>query len=76
MLYVWITGKGYPSYLVAAQAFSNSYLGTRVRGAKSPVAFTRALNSGGSYNSEQLSVPYNATLVGAIHTAGAVMQCS
>ncbi|HXB27492.1 MAG TPA: RHS repeat-associated core domain-containing protein [Gemmatimonadaceae bacterium] len=65
----------YPSYLVAALAFSNSYFGRRVRGTQTAVSFAQALNAGGAYNSENLSAPYNSTLVGAINIASGAMKC-
>ena len=65
----------YSSFLGSAQAFANSYFGTRVNGITDPVAFAQAMNSGGKFNSEQRSVPYNTTLVNAITIANGVLQC-
>jgi len=65
----------YSSYLGSAQAFAGSYFGTRVNGITDPVAFAQAMNSGGKFNSEQRSVPYNTTLVNSINLANGVLQC-
>lgn len=65
----------YSSYAGSAQAFASSYFGARVNGITSPIAFAQALNAGGNYNSENLPVPYNTTLVNTIAIANGVLQC-
>jgi RHS repeat-associated protein len=65
----------YSSYQASAQAFASSYFGTRVNGIIDPVAFAQAMNSGGRFNSERRSTPYNSTLVNSINIANGVLQC-
>jgi hypothetical protein len=69
------TFETYRSFRGSANAFAQSYFGKRVYGITDPVAFAQAMNAGNKFNSENLSVPYNSTLVSSIQIANALLFC-
>jgi len=64
-----------PGFLSSGQSFANSYFGTRVNGITDPLGFAQALNSSGSFNSENLATPYAQSIANTINLVNTLIPC-
>ncbi|HET7103029.1 MAG TPA: hypothetical protein VFI20_02980 [Terracidiphilus sp.] len=64
-----------PGFLTSGQSFANSYFGSRVNGITEPLAFAQALNANGSFNSENLTTPYDQAIASTINLANKLIGC-